>query len=156
MISPSVQTATVTAYTATEPPTAVSPKPYPASSAEPISSAAGLRCSMKRVTGIWSSTISAPLTAMTSPKSPLPNPSRPIDTGSDTYACWKRRARRRLSPTTVMKRPSRATVSIDTRAGASPVPAPASAIRGRDSGSLRYTTSAQTRTSAASPRKSSR
>lgn len=156
MISPSVQTATVTAYTATEPPTAVSPKPYPASSAEPISSIAGLRCSMKRVTGIWSSTISAPLTAMTSPKSPLPNPSRPIDTGSDTYACWKRSARRRFRPTTVMKRPSRATVSMDTGAGASRASAPGSATRGRDSGSLPNTTSAQTSTSVASPRNSVR
>ena len=84
MISPSVQTQIVSAYTATDPANAVSPKPYPASSDDTTSSRRGSRCWMKRVTGIWSATISTPLTAIAVPKSELESPSVPIATGSPT------------------------------------------------------------------------
>ncbi len=67
MISASVHTQTVSPRLHTDPAKAVSPNPYPASSAETTSSFCGSPFSMNRVTGICSSTISTPLTAMTSP-----------------------------------------------------------------------------------------
>ncbi len=66
-ISARVQTQTVSAKTPTDPARAVSPKPYPASSEETTSSVRGSRCSMNRVTGICSTTISTPLTAIAMP-----------------------------------------------------------------------------------------
>ncbi len=84
MISASVQTHTVSAYTPTDPANAVSPKPYPASTDEMISRRRGSRCWMKRVTGICMTTISTPFTAMAVPKSELDSPSVPMATGSPT------------------------------------------------------------------------
>ena len=96
---------------------------------------------MKRVTGICSTTISTPLTAMTIPKSAGVNPASPIAIGSPTAPCWKMSATRKHSPTTLMKRPSRSTVPSPTEASSC---ASFVVATGRDSGSLRKTTTAQT------------
>lgn len=112
---------------------------------------------MKRVTGIWSTTISTPFTATAVPKSELENPSAPMATGSPTYPCWKIRAMTKESPTTLMNRPSRSTVESRTS------PAPSSTARpdttgfsGRDSGTFMKTTTAQNSVIAASPRNPAR
>lgn len=57
---------------------------------------------MNRVTGIWSTTISTPLTKMAVPKSELDSPSFTMATGSPTYPCWKISDTRNDSPTTPM------------------------------------------------------
>ncbi len=145
------------AYAATDPAKAVSPNPYPASSEEMISSRRGSRSWMKRVTGIWRTTISTPLTAMAVPKSELDSPSVPIATGSPTYPCWKISATRNDSPTTPMKRPSRRTVVSRTSSlGRLPPTVFTTASSGRDSGTFTKTRTAQTSVIRASPRKPAR
>lgn len=116
---------------------------------------------MNRVTGIWSTTMSTPLTAMAVPKSELLNPSVPMATGSPTYPCWKIRAMTKDSPTTPMNRPSRSTVpsrtsSLSGPPGAPPAPVRAVAFSGRDSGTFMKTTTAQNSVIRASPTKPAR
>ena len=112
---------------------------------------------MKRPTGIWSATISTPLTAIAVPKSELESPSVPIATGSPTYPCWKISATTNDSPTTLMNRPSRSTVESRTSGSAGSVPpAAAGAFCGRDSGTFRKTTTAQNSVIAASTMKPAR
>ncbi len=112
---------------------------------------------MKRVTGIWRTTISTPLTAMAVPKSELESPSAPMATGSATYPCMKISDTRNESPTTPMNRPSRRTVvSRTSSSGRFPPTDFTTASSGRDSGTFTKTRTAQTSVIAASPRKPAR
>jgi hypothetical protein len=108
------------------------------------------------VSGICSTTISAPFIAMAIPKSDGEKPCAPIATGSDTYACIKISATRKDSPTTPMNRRSRSTVPMLTAGSATVLPSATAAGSGRDSGSLRKTRTAQASVSAPSIRKPAR
>lgn len=170
-ISPSVQTTTVSVYSPTEPAKTVRPKPQ-AISSEPTPSRAALpyrRTSL--VTGIWSTTITRPLTAMTVPNWRAERPCAPMSMARVELACCITEPSRKVRPTRAMKRWSRRTSERRRAVGSAergevalrgrefaafPLPYVTSTGTGSVSCAFTYTTTAHSTVVSASPTNSHR
>jgi hypothetical protein len=135
-----VQTTTVAAYAGTDEAHAVAPKPSATNVLLTASTLALSYACSQRVSGTVTKTMSSPLRA-----------SSPICTGSADRCCMNTSANRNVRPTTIMKTRSRKTSASEP--GRSPSTTTTS---GRDSGTLRNTSTANTRVVAASARNSVR